>query len=328
MTEAFPEPVSAPEPIPVQDTPLQETPEATATAQQEGIPRLRTYKADIAQTIRDTNASVVSIAAAESKRRTVRDFMEATVPLQKTLPRSLALASLGVLFVLLGIGALAFVFLDDEPEGVVEITAPVRFIAVDAATTVDMGGMERAALMNALLKLRNETDLALGLVRGLYPVRSVDKTQELVDARAFFSTLAPDIPGALARTLRPEFMIGIHAFDNNQPFLLLTLSSYEQAFAGMLDWEVSLARDLSPLFDRTPRPRARSEATTTPVAAFFLESSFVDRVLYNRDTRALLNAGGDIVLVYVFLDRETLLITTNEHTLQEVVTRLRTPPLP
>jgi hypothetical protein len=55
-----------------------------------------------------------------------------------------------------------------------------------------------------------------------------------------------------------------------------------------------------------------------------LNTAFVDRVVDNHDSRVIQNAAGDILLLWTFLDRNTLVITTNQYTLSEVISRLNT----
>jgi len=104
--------------------------------------------------------------------------------------------------------------------------------------------------------------------------------------------------------------------------------------------------DLSPLFSRSPSPRlvapepppvfetatstASSTGSTTPQAVPieipFIQTGFVDKIVENRDTRAVLNDAGDLLLLWTFLGRNSIVITTNEYTLREVVSRINVAP--
>jgi hypothetical protein len=167
------------------------------------------------------------------------------------------------------------------------------------------------------------------------------EVQTAIPAELFLPLIAPTVPDELVRTLAKEFLLGIHLFDGPQAFLILRTDFYERAFAAMLVWERTMQNELSPLFTRNPRPRtpeelapqidpmATSTATTTaqtpPVAA---PNVFVDRIVENRDARVIVNSAGDILLLWTFLDRNTLVITTNEYTLREIITRIGAPVTP
>jgi hypothetical protein len=116
----------------------------------------------------------------------------------------------------------------------------------------------------------------------------------------------------------------------------LRVDSYQQAYSGLLAWEPSMQQDLLPLFSRHPSPHlppadtqasstaATSTPTTTPE---FLQTGFVDQVVENHDARVILNSTGDILLLWTFLDRNTVVITTNDATLREIIRRSNTPPV-
>jgi hypothetical protein len=183
----------------------------------------------------------------------------------------------------------------------------------------------------------------------------------------FLGTVAPNVSGELLRSLSGEYTLGVHSFDSNQAFLILGVEGYEAAYAGMLDWELAMPNELAPLFTRTPRPRipeetlappepapvvsfattteqtatstasGSSQATTTTASSTipqipqavpdFFRTQFVDRIVENHDARVVQDENGDILLLWTFLDRQTLVITTNEYTLREIISRRARPPV-
>jgi hypothetical protein len=175
----------------------------------------------------------------------------------------------------------------------------------------------------------------------------------VVPAQTFFMQIAPNMPQTLTRTLLPTFLLGVHAYDGNQALLILKTDSYEQAFSGMLAWERTMRDDLLPLFAYTPPARitqenmlatttatstlaatstqaqATSTATTTPEAApsAFLQTGFIDKIVENHDARVFQNNFGDVYFLWTFLDRGTIVITTNPNTLKEVILRTHEAPI-
>jgi len=153
--------------------------------------------------------------------------------------------------------------------------------------------------------------------------------------------IAPRIPENLLRSIQPEFLLGVHVYDTNQPFLIFRVDSYQEAFAGMLAWEPALRNTLSPLFAYTPSPHinatpavipptSTSTSSTTPQTpppTPIVQAHFIDRIVENHDARVLQNDFGDIYLLWTFLDRNTLVITTNAATLREIISRLQNAPV-
>jgi hypothetical protein len=102
------------------------------------------------------------------------------------------------------------------------------------------------------------------------------------------------------------------------------VDSYEQGYAGMLAWEKTIQQDLSPLFNYSPIRTNSSQAQTAPQ---ILSGSFADSIVHNHDTRVLTNSAGTIVFLWTFVNRTTILITTNPGTVDEVLSRQKIAPV-
>lgn len=295
-------------------------PATPITAPEDGVRArpLHTYRGDVEETIRRQGTSVISIASAEARRR---EQESAPAPTErKSSRRIIMLCSV----LLLGAATLlgySFVATEPSPEGAV---LPASFIAVDEADELELSEeTDRTLLMQQLSTERDATALSLGLMRQIYMTKvSAPETRALLSAREFLSLLTSRAPDELLRNLDPEFMFGVHVFDGNQPLLLLKTPLYEAAFRGMLAWEEYMVEDLYPLFARTPRPNTPGEGTVKAPLAF-LKGPFTDRIVENRDVRAVTDARGEILFLWTFLSRELILITTNESTVREVVSRSR-----
>ncbi|MFM2384038.1 MAG: hypothetical protein RIQ72_610, partial [Candidatus Parcubacteria bacterium] len=76
--------------------------------------------------------------------------------------------------------------------------------------------------------------------------------------------------------------------------------------------------DISTTTDESP---ASSTIKTTADSS---GNIFKDRIVQNKDVRALVNPEGKILFMYTFLDRKTLVIISSEKGLKEVLTRMTT----
>lgn len=308
---------------------------------------LQTYQGDIESVVGQNQVSVVSIAAAEAERRGTQPLSEGEEAQAKEIRqgRLRQAAIIGASIVLAGsaIGMGTYIFIRMQPVPLEE-QLPAPFAAVDDTKTVVLrDSSTRAELMQALVSAKNDVLLSLGLVARLLVVKpaAADDTVSEVGAPEFLQTLAPSIPPELVRTLEPRMLLGIHSFDENQAFIILKADSYDVAYRGMLAWEASMRGDLTPLFARTPavRPRvdapapaatstASSTASTTPAVeqqvqqAPFFTGNFIDQIVENHDARVILNEEGDILLLWTFLDRSTIVVTTNAQTLRELISRI------
>src|SRR3989344_739978 len=287
---------------------------------------LQTYQSDIEKVVTDRGVSVVSIAAAEAER-SGKEHKNAPVPQASLTTLSYAAGGLLLLAAAGGLPVYALTRPTSLPAPQ-EFRAP--FISVDGTALVLVAADEsRATLMQKLEAARKSTDLAVGLVERLYLSTDKEGTAPL-STQDFFATLLPNAPEELVRTLSGPYLLGVHSFDENQSFLLLQVDAYATAYAGMLKWERTIYGDLSPLFVRVPSPRIQktpdTASSTAPQAEEkFLPTDFTDKVVENRDTRALVTPEGDILMLWTFLGRATLLITTNEYTLRQVISSLQSP---
>lgn len=294
------------------------------------VQALHTYKSDIERIVQQKNVSVVSIAAAEAERRAAGSPSEPVPPTATQtggLPmRRVAMLALGAILALGALGLLATAFLHPQSTSPLDksLLPPSSFIAVDDTTSVIIPerGLSRQQLMQNLAATRESVSLSLGLVARVYLAQETKDQAgfETLNAQALMTLLAPEMPQELLRSLTGAYLLGIHSFDGNQPLLIFSVDSFEHGYAGMLAWERTMQDDLAPLFPK-------GVATTTTPSAPFLQTQFIDRIIQNRDTRVIQNGEGKVVLLWTLLDRQTLVITTNEYTLREVVSRQQRPPV-
>lgn len=272
---------------------------------------LRTLRGDVETIVRDQRASIVSIAAAESERRGAAGISLIEDPdraLRKR--RRIVLLGASAFFVLSGALALLLIFTGGQKAATDRRLVAPYFFFTESQIALRAGESAEKELLAGLARIREGIALPLGSIAQAYPTAGTS-TVALMSAGEFLSRLGGHTPAALERVALPAFMLGVHVFDGNQPFVLLRIDPYEQGFAAMLEWEPYLLVDLSPFFILP----AEGPGVLT----------FTDEVLDNKDIRVARGSGGRAVALYSFLDRTTVLITTNENTMREVISRLTRP---
>lgn len=323
---------------------------------------IETYGADITRMMREGTVSVASIAAAEAERRARATVGEPVAPQElspQTEPSGMrpVLIIAGAILILCALGIAAALYWRFAPVPVQTTGGLAPFVAVDDTLLVPIGAdASHLSIMANLESARERVNLPVGLVEWLYVgIATTSGTQPAeMQPSDLLTLLAPDMSQDLARTV-VRYLLGVHSYDENQTFLIMRVDSYQQAYAGMLAWEPYMQRDLAPLFTRTPAAHitdapavvtatttASSTAatatttsaasttpatTTTPVPVAPAEpvfAHFSDAVVRNHDARVITNSAGDILLLWTFLDRNTLVITTNEYTLGEIIRRVDT----
>lgn len=277
---------------------------------------VRTFQSDIADIMKSGKVSKADVVLAEERRRRKTGERAMTSEEKKTRRKNLLIGWSALVLIIAGIMAVSFALLEKQlgktPAEQAVLTVP-RLIFVSEQQAFDITGKEREELLANFKVIREMFQLRLNTVAQIYPIRTIAGVQELVPASRFLSDLTEQMPSALARSLSGDYLYGIHAFNGNTPFLILKIEFFENAFASMLRWEENFAEDIMPIFG------------ISPVPAWMPGTPFEDFTYKNRDLRVLRDRLENIALLYTFTDRETLVITTDIDTFDEVAARLVTP---
>jgi len=294
-------------------TPTVERKPLTPGAQK--APVVRTYKSDVAAALKKGKTSMTDLVMAEQKKRGVQTEGKAKSK------KNISVIILSIVLIIAGASALAWVGgykfrLQTTPSGGTSINIP-SLIFTEVKGEINITEMADEAVREAIQNEIISTNIRLDSIKNVFFTEdAIIQTQEgmqeyksVVETSPFFEAADISLPGRLDRSLDDEFMFGIHMFNGNQPFVILKTSYFENAFSGMLEWEPTMAEDILPIFAYT--------GTTT-----IYKTPFQDEVIKNRDLRVLKNGAGKNELLYMFLDKETAIITTNLSTLDEVILRI------
>lgn len=272
----------------------EETPQpADANKTPSGLPRIRTYAADLSSAIRTRGETLTSIVSAQKKRgERLHD-----TPIEQRASHTRFVVAMSALAVVLGVVVVAVAFfLTTKDSAVPALPAGIIF----PNTTLVLEHTRGVALSTLLAEERNTAQLSLG------EVERIVVTEDGVPLSASDTAGRLGIPNAIAREV-VDIMVGIHAFDRTQPFIILSVVTYDRTFNAMLLWEKDMGRALGAWFAPL---NAQSEAPNL---------SFSDAIFRNLDVRKSQDA---YPVVYTYPARTLLVITTNEFTLREITTRL------
>lgn len=231
-----------------------------------------------------------------------------------------------LIFFLLGGGVLygAYMFFFAAEERAPTLSLDTLILA-EGEETIAADGMSGDELLQRLTETKNTLSIPennITHIRLTIDIPDLSRT-ELLPASLLLSRIGENAPPALARSLLDdEYMLGIHASLGKHPFLILKPTYYENAFASMLAWERDITEDLAPFFTTGNEGLVVESETGTSTAPRRVTAIFEDRVVENKDTRILYNNRDEVVLLYSFVDRETLIITTNRATFLEIVKRM------
>ena len=154
--------------------------------------------------------------------------------------------------------------------------------------------------------------------------KTTDGTNKAITSQTFFKKLGIYPPADLLRALTGQFTIG--SIGGQARFLVLKTNYYAGAFAGMLGWEKnSIEKDLQNILNLQSINNSgiltETNGTST-VLASVNQTAFTDSVISNRDVRVLKDGNGSIILLYLFPDNNTVIITSGENSAKIVTDKL------
>lgn len=280
---------------------------------------VHTFKDDVQHLVRNRKMPMTRIAALESDRgREDRSSETPREPLKTTTVIAIT-AVLLVIASILGFGAFYAYQLNTAPNLTPQFEPAMLF--TEAREQINITDKNPRGIMSQLATARKNTLFSLGSIIELYvleesiPDANNVSVLEHVDAIDFLERIEANVPDTFIQTLGTDYMLGIHVIDETVPFMVLRTRSYGHAFSGMLQWERNIEENLMPFFS--------PNADFVKPAVAEGENTFTDTVIQNLDVRILRDSDGNIRLLYTFVDRSTVVITTNIRTLIELSSRLR-----
>jgi len=301
---------------------------------------LHTYEADFTDHVSEQHASQASIVAAE------QDAGTHTEESQESNVKKILFVVSGVLFVLIGGGVAYYEYTlysaSQAPVIIAQVTAAPIFYNEEEKTS-DVGqDLYRAV----------ERSVTHALPSGY--VRLLSSTNATTTRLSLFVVMQPPAPQILLRNIEGAgSMVGvINSGDAQSPFFILSVLSYNDTFAGMLQWEPTITKDLAALFPLYPEPippPAPVATTTPPVATSTSKSkttkkvvlatstpptvatstpvrkfvpAFYDEIIANHDARIYRDAQGRSVVMYGYWNQNTLVIARNPEAFTEILMRL------
>ncbi len=261
------------------------------------IPALRTLKTDTAEFVEKGGVSLVDIATEEAKRSGLK-YKEkiSKVPFKKII-----LISIGV-FVIIGIGFGGYWFFtknQQEEQSNQLLARPILAADDQIEVFVDLENPQK--FLNNLQSAIQSQIRPNHLLNIFVPL----------DSREFLKIIGTNPPLEFPYSLDSKFMLAKFYLTKDWPILVFKIRDYDSAFAGIIKWERYMAADLQGLFLSQNLNNANN--------------FFEDKVVQNHDTRILNDKDGNSILIYSFINRNYLVITTNEEPLKEIFRRFSLP---
>lgn len=269
------------------------------------IPVLRTLKTDTAEYVQKSGISMVDVVAAEAKKREGSAIQNGEEPFNKKI---IIISIIAVTVLFLGT-VVFFIFRQKPADDNVEIVSLKPIIISDSQKEVILKESAEENVREIKKVLNEKTDQNTLLYLPIYRQEGEKKT--LVEPEDFLKAIGSNIPLKFSEALDDKFMLGKICPLKCWPILVFKINYYQDAFAGMIEWEKWIADNLSEIFSLSSPEN--------------ISTSFKDKEIQNHDVRILSGQDDAIILAYSFFSRNYLVMTVSEEPLQEVFRRLSSP---
>lgn len=221
------------------------------------------------------------------------------------IPRSLIIAT--IVIVGGGLGVLtAILVMQNKEDAQTEVsTAPLStptFLTTNEQTAFTIG-KNRREVYTALRGLGENSSITL---EQFYPTVITHGQTVPASSEEIMRVLAWNAPGTFTRGLGKYMMFGVVNGTIDAPFIIVQSTNFDVAFAGMLSWERNMSDDLAPLFGES-----------------LPNVGFTDALTSNRSIRILKEADGKERIVYGFVNKNLIVITTSTEALAKIIERIK-----
>lgn len=301
---------------------------------------IRTYESDVAQAMNSPKSTVVNMVLAENERKTGKASI-ANKP-ESHLLRNSFFTLISLILIGSGIGVGYYVYktgiFTKQPVAQVATKIP-SIVSPDTQKIINIPSLEKDQLKKTLISQFSSQEINPGKIIELIPAQTIGSTTKRVSGSQFLNIAEFAMTDTLKRSLTDKWMVGVYSSINEQgrniPFIIMTTDFFQNAYSGMLKWEPTMPEELADLFMYREKGNQinmsnteESSSTTEPVdnksihLFYNIKGVFRDRVKSNRDVREFISQKDELLMLYTFLDKDTLLITTSEEVIPALLERI------
>jgi len=283
----------------------------TITNNKENVPSKRegvvhTFAKDVAEEMKSNNASVIKIALAEQERQREYQIIVHKEKKQKVL-------YLVFIFILVMGGAILLASAFNSKNKIIPIpessqTKANSIIFSEEQILFTVDDFSRAEFIQSI---RQKIDfIKTNGITNILTIKN-DETGRLrtLYGSEFLKLIAPNIPQDFLQQIKDNFMIGVDEGHKYSTFIIVTFRDFDKTLQYMREWEPFLLQDTITLMS--------ADISDASIFTQFFQSEIIN----NKESRVLRDKNQGFVLGYTFMDRSTLVISSNEATISEVLKR-------
>lgn len=223
---------------------------------------------------------------------------------------------IGALLIVLALAILSFFFFNKNINTVPVENQFVPIIFNDKSTFLEVLGLRKDEIAQTVLSEVNVTKVKGGGIEGIY----LTENKQILGLRRFIALIKSGFaPDENPLFVKDNFLMGVvnSKTDTTRAtgegfFILLKVRSTADIFDSLRAWEGKMFFDL----------RGFLGINLSSETNYLLTKDFEDGIVENKNARILHDKDGKIILMYVFADENSVIITNSQPAVHEIMLRL------
>lgn len=279
----------------------------TASQKQEKK-HVRTFAKDVAEQMKSNSASVVKVALAEQGRQ-----REYETIVKKSKKEQIIFLVFTFVFVVGGAVLLATSL--KNRQNTIPLNQPIQqektnaLIFSESQEILNSVDLSRSELIETFHQ-RAEFIKAQGITNIIFVLQNEMMARAMTGSE-FLTLLGTNIPETLPSLMKDDFMVGIDGNNNFAVFIMFSFDNFDSVVSLLREWEPFFIQDMVRIMN----------IQTSGQGIEIFSKSFDSEILFNKESRVLRDQNQGFVAGYTFLDRNTVVMSTNLETIQEVINR-------
>jgi hypothetical protein len=179
----------------------------------------------------------------------------------------------------------------------------------DTSTTIEVAGFNKDKIALTVHNAVEGAKVKAGGVEGIYLINN----KKSIGLRQFIGLIKSSfVPDNNPLFVSNNFMLGAVNGETKDFFMLIKVRSITDIFDSMQAWEEKMFFDLSGFFGMEVSAENK----------YLLAVPFQNGIIENKNARILYDSAGNIVIMYIYADDNSVVITNTESSAHEIMLRL------
>lgn len=178
---------------------------------------------------------------------------------------------------------------------------------VDKTANIELANFSKTKI----LKIMKDEAEKVSLPEGKIQTFNLLENNQIISLARFLQIIEANISLPEGNIFSHDFMYGVFKSEDNNPFFVFKVKNMKDAFTTLANWENKMLYDLGGIFGYELNSDTQ----------YLLTKDFEDEIVKNKNARVLRDEFGSVVLMYVYIDDTTIVISNSAVIAGEIIER-------